>query len=99
MKMFRAAQDCAVQRGIFIADARMEIWINGRTFYLIDELLTLVLYRFRPKDESMSDDPQQVLTCDTKGITFSCHTGQYCIGGGIAQRGYSDGATGISGIS
>ncbi len=49
LKIYKKAQDFAEQRGILIADTKMEFGIKDRKLFLIDELLTPDSSRFWPK--------------------------------------------------
>ena len=50
MAVYKKARDFAEQRGILIADTKMEFGIKGGKLILIDELLTPDSSRFWPKD-------------------------------------------------
>jgi phosphoribosylaminoimidazole-succinocarboxamide synthase len=51
MAVYKKARDFAEQRGILIADTKMEFGIKDKKLILIDELLTPDSSRFWPKDE------------------------------------------------
>ena len=58
LAIYREARDFAAQRGILIADTKMEFGMKAKKLILIDELLTPDSSRFWPKDEYRSGGPQ-----------------------------------------
>jgi phosphoribosylaminoimidazole-succinocarboxamide synthase len=59
LKIYIKAQDFAEQRGILIADTKMEFGIKDGKLFLIDELLTPDSSRFWPKKEYLPGSPQK----------------------------------------
>lgn len=59
LAIYREARDFAAQRGILIADTKMEFGIKAKKLILIDELLTPDSSRFWPKDEYRPGGPQK----------------------------------------
>ncbi len=59
MRIYKRAQDFAEQRGILIADTKMEFGIKDGKLFLIDELLTPDSSRFWPKKEYLPGGPQK----------------------------------------
>ncbi len=59
LKIYIKAQDFAEQRGILIADTKMEFGIRDGKLLLIDELLTPDSSRFWPKKEYLPGSPQK----------------------------------------
>ena len=59
LKIYIKAQDFAEQRGILIADTKMEFGIKDGKLFLIDELLTPDSSRFWPKKEYLAGSPQK----------------------------------------
>jgi phosphoribosylaminoimidazole-succinocarboxamide synthase len=59
MAVYKKARDFAEQRGILIADTKMEFGMKGEKLILIDELLTPDSSRFWPKDEYQPGGPQK----------------------------------------
>ena len=59
MAVYKKARDFAEQRGILIADTKMEFGMKGGKLILIDELLTPDSSRFWPKDEYQPGGPQK----------------------------------------
>jgi phosphoribosylaminoimidazole-succinocarboxamide synthase len=59
LAIYRKARDFAEQRGILIADTKMEFGVKGEKLILIDELLTPDSSRFWPKDEYQPGGPQK----------------------------------------
>jgi len=57
--IYKKARDFAEQRGILIADTKMEFGMKGGKLILIDELLTPDSSRFWPKDEYQPGGPQK----------------------------------------
>jgi phosphoribosylaminoimidazole-succinocarboxamide synthase len=51
MAIYKKARDFAEDKGILIADTKMEFGIKGEKLFLIDELLTPDSSRFWPKDD------------------------------------------------
>ena len=51
LAIYKQARDFAEQRGILIADTKMEFGIKGEKLFLIDELLTPDSSRFWPKED------------------------------------------------
>ena len=58
LAIYKKARDFAEQRGILIADTKMEFGVKDKKLILIDELLTPDSSRFWPKDEYRSGGPQ-----------------------------------------
>jgi phosphoribosylaminoimidazole-succinocarboxamide synthase len=59
LKIYIKAHDFAEQRGILIADTKMEFGIKDGKLFLIDELLTPDSSRFWPKKEYLPGSPQK----------------------------------------
>jgi phosphoribosylaminoimidazole-succinocarboxamide synthase len=59
LAIYKKARDFAEQRGILIADTKMEFGIKNGNLILIDELLTPDSSRFWPKDEYQPGGPQK----------------------------------------
>jgi phosphoribosylaminoimidazole-succinocarboxamide synthase len=59
LAIYKRAGDFAEQRGILIADTKMEFGIKNGKLILIDELLTPDSSRFWPKDEYQPGGPQK----------------------------------------
>jgi len=59
LAIYKRARDFADQRGILIADTKMEFGIQEGKLLLIDELLTPDSSRFWPKDEYQPGGPQK----------------------------------------
>jgi phosphoribosylaminoimidazole-succinocarboxamide synthase len=59
LAIYKKARDFAEQRGILIADTKMEFGMKGGKLILIDELLTPDSSRFWPKNEYQSGGPQK----------------------------------------
>ena len=59
LAIYKKARDFAEQRGILIADTKMEFGMKGGKLILIDELLTPDSSRFWPKDEYQVGGPQK----------------------------------------
>jgi phosphoribosylaminoimidazole-succinocarboxamide synthase len=59
LAIYKKARDFAEQRGILIADTKMEFGIKDGKVILIDELLTPDSSRFWPKDEYQPGGPQK----------------------------------------
>ncbi len=59
LAIYKKARDFAEQRGILIADTKMEFGMKGGKLILIDELLTPDSSRFWPKDEYQPGGPQK----------------------------------------
>ncbi len=59
LTVYERARDFAEQRGILIADTKMEFGIRDGKLILIDELLTPDSSRFWPKDEYRAGGPQR----------------------------------------
>jgi phosphoribosylaminoimidazole-succinocarboxamide synthase len=59
LAIYKKARDFAEQRGILIADTKMEFGIKNGKLILIDELLTPDSSRFWPKDEYQPGGPQK----------------------------------------
>jgi phosphoribosylaminoimidazole-succinocarboxamide synthase len=59
MAVYKKARDFAEQRGILIADTKMEFGMKDGKLILIDELLTPDSSRFWPKDEYQVGGPQK----------------------------------------
>jgi phosphoribosylaminoimidazole-succinocarboxamide synthase len=59
LAIYQRARDFADQRGILIADTKMEFGIQEGKLLLIDELLTPDSSRFWPKDEYQPGGPQK----------------------------------------
>jgi phosphoribosylaminoimidazole-succinocarboxamide synthase len=59
LAVYKKARDFAEQRGILIADTKMEFGVKSGKFILIDELLTPDSSRFWPKDEYRPGGPQK----------------------------------------
>ena len=59
MAIYMRARDFAEQRGILIADTKMEFGMKEGMFILIDELLTPDSSRFWPRDEYQPGGPQK----------------------------------------
>jgi len=59
LAIYKKARDFAEQRGILIADTKMELGVKAEKLILIDELLTPDSSRFWPKDEYQSGGPQR----------------------------------------
>ena len=57
--VYKKARDFAEQRGILIADTKMEFGVKDKKLILIDELLTPDSSRFWPKDEYQAGGPQK----------------------------------------
>jgi phosphoribosylaminoimidazole-succinocarboxamide synthase len=59
MTVYKKARDFAEQRGILIADTKMEFGMKDGKLILIDELLTPDSSRFWPRDEYQAGGPQK----------------------------------------
>ena len=59
LRIYKKAQDFAEQRGILIADTKMEFGIKDGKLFLIDELLTPDSSRFWPKKDYLPGSPQK----------------------------------------
>ncbi len=59
LAIYKKARDFAEQRGILIADTKMEFGVESEKLILIDELLTPDSSRFWPKDEYQPGGPQK----------------------------------------
>ena len=59
LAIYKKARDFAEQRGILIADTKMEFGVKAGKLILIDELLTPDSSRFWPKDEYRPGGPQK----------------------------------------
>ena len=59
LAIYNKARDFADQKGIIIADTKMEFGVKDGKLILIDELLTPDSSRFWPKDEYQSGGPQK----------------------------------------
>jgi len=59
LAIYEKARDFAEQRGILIADTKMEFGVKDKKLILIDELLTPDSSRFWPKDEYQPGGPQK----------------------------------------
>ena len=59
LAVYKKARDFAEQRGILIADTKMEFGMKDGKLILIDELLTPDSSRFWPKDEYQPGGPQK----------------------------------------
>jgi len=59
LAIYQKARDFAEQRGILIADTKMEFGVKDEKLILIDELLTPDSSRFWPKDEYRPGGPQK----------------------------------------
>jgi phosphoribosylaminoimidazole-succinocarboxamide synthase len=59
LAIYKKARDFAEQRGILIADTKMEFGARAGKLVLIDELLTPDSSRFWPKDEYQPGGPQK----------------------------------------
>ncbi|HVP78013.1 MAG TPA: phosphoribosylaminoimidazolesuccinocarboxamide synthase [Thermodesulfobacteriota bacterium] len=59
LAVYKKARDFAEQKGILIADTKMEFGLKGEKLILIDELLTPDSSRFWPKDEYQPGGPQK----------------------------------------
>jgi phosphoribosylaminoimidazole-succinocarboxamide synthase len=59
LAIYMKARDLAEQRGILIADTKMEFGVKAGKLFLIDELLTPDSSRFWPKDEYRPGGPQR----------------------------------------
>lgn len=59
LAIYKKARDFAEQRGILIADTKMEVGVKAGKLILIDELLTPDSSRFWPKDEYQPGGPQK----------------------------------------
>jgi phosphoribosylaminoimidazole-succinocarboxamide synthase len=59
LSIYKKARDFAEQRGILIADTKMEFGMKGEKLILIDELLTPDSSRFWPKDDYRPGGPQK----------------------------------------
>jgi phosphoribosylaminoimidazole-succinocarboxamide synthase len=59
LAIYKKARDFAEQRGILIADTKMEFGVKDKKLILIDELLTPDSSRFWPKDEYRPGGPQK----------------------------------------
>jgi phosphoribosylaminoimidazole-succinocarboxamide synthase len=59
MAVYKKARDFAEQRGILIADTKMEFGMKDGKLILVDELLTPDSSRFWPKDEYQPGGPQK----------------------------------------
>jgi phosphoribosylaminoimidazole-succinocarboxamide synthase len=59
LSIYKGARDFAEQRGILIADTKMEFGMTGEKLILIDELLTPDSSRFWPKDDYRPGGPQK----------------------------------------
>jgi len=59
LSIYKKARNFAEQRGILIADTKMEFGMNGEKLILIDELLTPDSSRFWPEDDYRPGGPQK----------------------------------------
>jgi phosphoribosylaminoimidazole-succinocarboxamide synthase len=59
LAIYKKARDFAEQRGILIADTKMEFGVKAGKLILIDELLTPDSSRFWPRDEYQPGGPQK----------------------------------------
>ena len=59
LAIYKKARDFAEQRGILIADTKMEFGVKAGKLILIDELLTPDSSRFWPRDEYQPGGPQR----------------------------------------
>ncbi len=59
LAIYKKAQDLADERGILIADTKLEFGLLGDTLILIDEILTPDSSRFWPKAQYRSGGPQK----------------------------------------
>jgi phosphoribosylaminoimidazole-succinocarboxamide synthase len=59
LAIYKKARDFAEQRGILIADTKMEFGVKAEKLILIDELLTPDSSRFWPENEYQPGGPQQ----------------------------------------
>ena len=59
LAIYKKASDFAEQRGILIADTKMEFGMKGEKLILIDELLTPDSSRFWPEDDYRPGSPQK----------------------------------------
>jgi len=59
LRIYRRASEIADERGIIIADTKMEFGLLGNELILIDELLTPDSSRFWPKDDYREGRPQR----------------------------------------
>ena len=59
LSIYKKTRDFAEQRGILIADTKMEFGMKGEKLILIDELLTPDSSRFWPKDDYRPGGPQK----------------------------------------
>ena len=59
LAIYKKARDFAEQRGILIADTKMEFGVKAEKLILIDELLTPDSSRFWPKDDYRPGGPQK----------------------------------------
>jgi len=59
LKIYKKAREFAEERGIIIADTKMEFGVKDGRLILIDELLTPDSSRFWPKNEYQPDGPQK----------------------------------------
>ncbi len=59
MAIYKKARDFAEERGILIADTKMEFGVKDGKLVLIDELFTPDSSRFWPKDEYQPGVPQK----------------------------------------
>ena len=59
LAIYKKARDFAEQRGILIADTKMEFGVKDGKLFLIDELLTPDSSRFWPKNEYQPGGPQK----------------------------------------
>ena len=59
LAIYKKARDFAEQRGILIADTKMEFGMRGEKLILIDELLTPDSSRFWPENEYQPGGPQK----------------------------------------
>jgi len=59
LAIYKKARDFAEQKGILIADTKMEFGVKSEKLILIDELLTPDSSRFWPKDEYQPGGPQK----------------------------------------
>ena len=59
LAVYEKARDFAEQKGILIADTKMEFGVKAEKLILIDELLTPDSSRFWPKDEYQPGGPQK----------------------------------------
>ncbi len=59
LAIYKKARDFAEQRGILIADTKMEFGVRAKKLILIDELLTPDSSRFWPRDEYQPGGPQK----------------------------------------